>query len=142
MSTQTPANDQVQTPSLPKGGGAIHSVGNSWGAVGMTGAASLQIPLPLSPGRGFTPAIDLNYHSPLGNGPFGTGWTASAGAILRSTLRGVPAWDHEDSFIGPSGVELVPERAASGALESRSVNQFNGLVLGADYNVVRYFATH
>lgn len=138
MSTQTPANYQVQTPSLPKGGGAIHSVGNSWGAVGMTGAASLQIPLPLSPGRGFTPAIDLNYHSPLGNGPFGTGWTASAGAILRSTLRGVPAWDHEDSFIGPSGVELVPERTASGALESRSVNQFNGLALGADYSVVRY----
>ena len=33
MSTQTPANDQVQTPSLPKGGGAIHSVGNSWGGV-------------------------------------------------------------------------------------------------------------
>ena len=40
MSTQTPANDQVQTPSLPKGGGAIHSVGNSWGAVGMTGGQS------------------------------------------------------------------------------------------------------
>ena len=59
MSTQTPANDQVQTPSLPKGGGAIHSLGNSWGAVGMTGAASLQIPLPLSAGRVVRPATRI-----------------------------------------------------------------------------------
>ena len=31
----------VSPPSLPKGGGAIQSIGKGWGAVGLTGAASL-----------------------------------------------------------------------------------------------------
>ena len=66
-------NIEVMTPSLPKGGGAIQSIGTGWGAVGMTGQASFDVPLPLSPGRAFTPALSLSYRSTLGNGPFGIG---------------------------------------------------------------------
>ncbi|MBO5393818.1 MAG: hypothetical protein J6A65_18905, partial [Pseudomonas sp.] len=79
MTTQQHGTGEVQTPSLPKGGGAIQSIGTTWGAVGMTGAASFEVPLPLSPGRGFDPAISLTYNSALGNGPFGIGWAAFAG---------------------------------------------------------------
>lgn len=103
MTTRQHGTGEVQTPSLPKGGGAIQSIGTTWGAVGMTGAASFEVPLPLSPGRGFDPAISLTYNSALGNGPFGIGWAAFAGSIARSTLKGVPAYDSEDVFIGPSG---------------------------------------
>lgn len=138
MTTQQPDTNEVLTPSLPKGGGAIHSIGTGWGAVGMTGAASFEVPLPLSPGRGFNPAISLGYNSALGNGPFGTGWAASAGAIARSTLKGVPAYTDEDVFIGPSGAELVPERTAQGELKLTTVSRFNGLKLDTTYTVGRY----
>ena len=142
MTTQQHGTGEVQTPSLPKGGGAIQSIGTTWGAVGMTGAASFEVPLPLSPGRGFDPAISLTYNSALGNGPFGIGWAAFAGSIARSTLKGVPAYDSEDVFIGPSGTELLPERTAQGMLQTRSSSRFNGLQLNTTYTVVRYLPRH
>ena len=142
MTTQQPGTNEVLTPSLPKGGGAIHSIGTGWGAVGMTGAASFDVPLPLSPGRGFDPALSLSYNSALGNGPFGTGWAVSAGSITRSTLKGVPAYNREDVFIGPSGTELVPERTVQGVLEVRTADHFNGHPLGSSYTVVRYLPRH
>ncbi|WP_300728155.1 SpvB/TcaC N-terminal domain-containing protein [Pseudomonas sp.] len=142
MTAQPSHRGDLLTPSLPKGGGAIHSIGTGWGAVGMTGTASFQVPLPLSPGRGFAPTIALSYHSTLGNGPFGLGWSASAGSISRSTLRGVPAYDDDDVYIGPAGVELRPERTALGAPAVRTVDQFNTLPLGTSFNVLRYLPRH
>lgn len=138
MSTQSATNGDVVTPSLPKGGGAIHSIGTGWGAVGMTGGASFQVPLPFSPGRGFTAPMSLSYHSELGNSPFGMGWDASAGAISRNTLKGVPAYNHEDVFIGPSGSELIPERTLTKTLLTRVASHYNGLQLDSSYTVVRY----
>ncbi|WP_164587105.1 SpvB/TcaC N-terminal domain-containing protein, partial [Pseudomonas viridiflava] len=61
----------IATPSLPKGGGAIQSIGKGWGAVGNNGAASLEIALPISPGRGYAPPLSLSYQSTTGNGLFG-----------------------------------------------------------------------
>lgn len=138
MSTQAATQGDVLTPSLPKGGGAIHSIGTGWGAVGMTGGASFQVPLPLSPGRGFIAPMSLTYHSEMGNSPFGMGWDASAGAISRNTLKGVPAYNHEDVFIGPSGSELIPERTLSNTLLTRVATHYNGLQLDSSYTVVRY----
>ena len=142
MNAQPSNTGEVLTPSLPKGGGALHSIGTGWGAVGITGAATFEVPLPLSPGRGYTPTISLSYHSALGNGPFGMGWTASAGAIVRSTVKGVPAYNAEDVFVGPSGAELVPERNALGSPDSRTVSHYNDLPLGAPHQVVRYLPRH
>lgn len=142
MSTQAATNGDVLTPSLPKGGGAIHSIGTGWGAVGMTGGASFQIPLPFSSGRGFTASLSLNYHSELGNSPFGMGWDASAGAISRNTLKGVPAYNQDDMFIGPSGSELTPERTLDKILITRAVSHYNSLQLDSSYTVVRYLPRH
>src|ERR1700743_1032034 len=70
MNNNTP-EVSVAPPSLPKGGGAIQSIGHGWGAVGVSGAASLQLPLPISPGRGFAPALGLSYGSAGGRTEFG-----------------------------------------------------------------------
>ena len=59
MTGQTDTHE-VLTPALPKGGGAIQSIGTGWGAVGMTGQASFDIPLPLSPGRVYAPSLSLS----------------------------------------------------------------------------------
>ncbi|MEB0206600.1 SpvB/TcaC N-terminal domain-containing protein [Pseudomonas sp. CCC3.1] len=137
MTTQA-NNTEVITPSLPKGGGAIQSIGTGWGAVGMTGQASFDVPLPLSPGRTFTPALSLSYRSTLGNGPFGIGWDLSAGAIVRNTLKGVPTYTDKDEFISHTGSELIPERTAQGALNTTTVSHYNGVQLRAAHTVVRY----
>ena len=63
----------IVTPSIAKSS-SIATIGKSWGAVGPTGAASFELPMPLSAGRGWDPQMVLSYSSQTGNGPFGIGW--------------------------------------------------------------------
>ncbi|MFA3780990.1 SpvB/TcaC N-terminal domain-containing protein [Yersinia sp. 1652 StPb PI] len=93
--------------SLPKGGGAMTGMGESLGAIGSSGLASLTVPLPISAGRGYAPALALSYSSGSGNGPFGLGWNVGIMAIRRRTERGVPHYDSRDEFIGPNGEVLI-----------------------------------
>lgn len=129
----------INHPSLPKGGGAIQSIGNNLGPVGTTGGASFELPLPVSPGRGFAPALALGYSSTLGNSAFGFGWGGMETAITRRTATGVPAYSDKDVIVGPQGQPWMPERNSdTGALISRSVSAYNGLPVGP-YAVVRYW---
>ena len=50
--------------SLPKGGGAIQGIGESFSANPVTGTASVTLPLAVSPGRsGFGPSLSLSYRA-------------------------------------------------------------------------------
>jgi len=129
----------INPPSLPKGGGAIRSLGDGMGTVGTTGRASFELPLPISLGRGFAPALALTYSSSVGNGPFGIGWSNPAKAVTRRTSNGVPAYTDEDLLVGPEGDLWMPERdPKTGALIGQRVTDYNGLPVG-DYTVVRYW---
>ena len=144
MDAQTPSQPTSQPavapPSLPKGGGAIQSIGKSWGAVGSSGAASLEIALPVSPGRGYAPALSLNYQSTIGNGLFGIGWNLNLGCVARRASKGVPTYTDDDVILGPSGEVWLPERDANGSIQFASVSSYNDVDLGATYQVIRYFA--
>jgi hypothetical protein len=129
----------INTPALPKGGGAIQSIGKGWGAMGATGAASFDIPLPLSAGRGMAPQLGLSYSSAAGNGVCGMGWGLSRASIARRTQKGVPAYTADDEMTGPGGDVLLPERTAQGDVLSTPVSTFRGLALGATYQVTRHF---
>jgi len=77
--------------ALPKGGGAIRGIGETFRVVPSKGTCSLSIPVPISPGHeGFGPKVTLDYDSGSGNGPFGLGWTTSLAAISHRTDRGLP----------------------------------------------------
>ena len=129
----------INPPSLPKGGGAIRSIGDGMGAVGTRGAASYELPLPISPGRGFAPSLVLAYSSSVGNSPFGIGWSKSVNAVTRRTTQGVPAYTDDDLFVGPDGDLWMPERdPTTGALIGERVTHYNRLPVG-DYTVVRYW---
>ncbi len=131
---------QINTPSLPKMGGAIQSIGKGWGGVGTTGAASLELPLPISPGRGFAPALGLGYSSDVGNSPFGIGWHLTANAITLRTTKGVPAYTGNDIVTGPGGDMWMPKRSdGDGSVISRNVTRYNGIDLGVQHKVVRYW---
>lgn len=130
---------QIAAPSLPKGGGAIQSIGNGLGPVGISGGASFELPLPISPGRGFAPDLTLGYSSTNGNSSFGIGWGKTPNAITRRTSTGVPAYTDEDVILGPDGEPWMPERnPMTGTEVSRVETAYNGLPVGP-YTVVRYW---
>ncbi|WP_166878397.1 SpvB/TcaC N-terminal domain-containing protein [Massilia mucilaginosa] len=118
-----PSSNAPVTPSIqaPTGGGALRSVGEKFNTNAATGAASLSIPLPLTPGRsGLTPALELRYDTGTGNSVFGIGWQLTTAAITRKTDRGLPSYDdaeESDVFILVGAEDLVPaqRRDSSGA---------------------------
>lgn len=67
-----PAVPGMPNLSLPKGGGAIRGLGESFRSNPVAGTAGLSIPVETTPGRGgFGPALALTYDSGTGNGPSG-----------------------------------------------------------------------
>ncbi|VVE77438.1 SpvB/TcaC N-terminal domain-containing protein [Pandoraea sputorum] len=137
--TSTSIDTPVAAPTLPKGGGAIQSLGKGWGAVGTTGAASLAIALPITGGRGFAPALSLDYTSQGGKTAFGQGWQSGTPCIARRTNKGVPAYLDTDELVAPNGDVMVPETDASGAPVTRTMTSFRGAPLARIYTVTRYF---
>lgn len=128
----------VSAPVLPKGGGAIQSIGTGFGDIGTLGAASCEIALPISPGRGVAPDLSLRYGSSVGNSAFGIGWGMSLPAVARRTSKGVPAYADDDEIVGPGGVVWMPEQGAQGPLTTR-ITHYNDLELDTTYTVVRHF---
>lgn len=104
--------------SLPKGGGAIRSIGEKFAANPVTGTGSMTVPIFTSPGRsGFGPQLSLSYDSGAGNGPFGFGWNMSVPSITRKTDKGLPRYcdgDESDVFILSGAEDLVPILDTSG----------------------------
>ena len=126
----------IITPSIASSA-SITTIGKSWGAVGATGAASFELPLPLSAGRGWDPRLSLSYSNQAGNGPFGIGWSLSIAQISRRTAKGVPRYSDLDEIIGDDGEVWLPELNDDGTLKSRLENSYNGIEVGY-HNVVRY----
>jgi len=119
---------QAPTVSLPKGGGAIQGISESFQANPVTGTGSLSIPVALTQGRGLTPQLQLSYDSGAGNGPFGHGWSMGIASIRRKTDRGLPRYADPrrirgtecDVFVLAGSEDLVPRLDAFGELVTRS----------------------
>ena len=90
---------EVTPPSLPKGGGALKGIGETFQAQEFTGTAVLSIPIPTTPSRGFEPHLSVDYSSGAGNGLFGLGWSLSVPSITRKTSKGTPRYDGRDTFL-------------------------------------------
>ena len=102
----------LPTISLPKGGGAIRSIGEKFAANPVTGTGSMTVPIATSPGRSdFGPQLSLSYDSGAGNGAFGFGWHLTLPAITRKTDKGLPQYrdsEESDVFILSGSEDLVP----------------------------------
>lgn len=65
-----------------------------------TGAATMNIPIVVPPGRkNVQPNITLFYSSSNGNGICGMGWSIPVSAIQRSTKKGVPRYSYMDNIV-------------------------------------------
>jgi RHS repeat-associated protein len=109
------AASQAPTLTLPKGGGAIRSIGEKFAASPVTGTGSMSVPIASSLGRsGFGPQLSLSYDSGAGNGPFGFGWSLAVPSITRKTDKGLPQYydaaeAEADVFVLSGAEDLVPE---------------------------------
>jgi hypothetical protein len=104
--------DWVPKVELPKGGGAVRGIGESFEANAFTGSGAFTVPLPLPPARGLQPQAVLSYASGSGNGPFGLGFGLSVPSFARKTDRELPRYVdgiESDTFVF-SGADLVPMR--------------------------------
>lgn len=132
---------EIQTISLPKGGGAIKGIEEKFEISAVTGGSSFSIPLPLSPSRqGFIPALALTYQSGAGNSPFGLGWQLPVPSITRKTEGGLPRYNdasESDTFILAGAEDLVPvlEKQADGSWEKQPGSQ---TLNGQSYRISYY----
>ncbi len=96
--------------SLPKGGGALHGIGEKFSPDLHTGTGNFTVPIALPPGRSsFQPQLSLAYSTGNGNGPFGLGWNLSVPGVSRKTSKGIPIYDDaQDTFILSGAEDLVP----------------------------------
>jgi len=100
---------------LPKGGGALHGIGEKFTPDIFTGTGNFTVPIALPAGRnGFQPRLNLAYSTGNGNGVFGLGWGLSIPGISRKTSEGVPRYDdNKDTFI------LLPGKCALSGTEKK-----------------------
>lgn len=108
-----PQDSLVPKVELPRGGGALRGIGETFEANAFSGTGTLRIPVPLSPARTLTPDLELSYDSGRGNGPFGLGWALSVPDIVRRTDRGLPRYvdgpkKESDTFVLAGVEDLVP----------------------------------
>lgn len=108
MSSKSSASGQVI--SLPKGGGALHGIGETFSPDLHTGTGNFTVPIALPPGRnGFQSQLTLVYSTGNGNGPFGLGWSLSIPGVSRKTSKGIPRYlDERDTFLLSGAEDLVP----------------------------------
>jgi len=99
---------QLISTSLPKGGGSIQGMGETFTPNEFSGSAGMSLSIPVSPCRGFEPSLNLNYSSGNGNSPFGLGWELSLPEITRRTSKEIPRYTDEDTFLYTDDDYLVP----------------------------------
>ncbi|MFK8103124.1 MAG: SpvB/TcaC N-terminal domain-containing protein [Saprospiraceae bacterium] len=93
---------------LPKGGGAIKGMGESFQPNGFSGTSSYTVPIYTASARGFEPSLALSYNSGSGNSIFGIGFSVGVPAIVVRTDKGIPKYDGTNIFLF-GGEELVPK---------------------------------
>ena len=107
--------------SLPKGGGAVSGLGETFSPDLFTGTGNFSVPIAVPAGRrGLQPDLALAYSTGNGNGPFGLGWALTLPGVARKTSRGVPRYadtaaegdGRPDTFILSGAEDLVPVTGA------------------------------
>src|SRR6266705_223466 len=114
MSNASGTSEQII--SLPKGGGALHGIGEKFSPDLFTGTGNFTVPIALPPGRnGFQPQLNLVYSTGHGNGPFGLGWNLSVPGVGRQTSKGIAKYnDAADTFVLSGAEDLVPVSGGQG----------------------------
>ena len=116
--------------SLPKGGGAIQGIGETFQSNEFTGTAALSIPIPTTPCRGLEPQLSVEYSSGSGNGIFGLGFGLAIPNISRKTSKAIPKYDETDIFLLSNAEDLVPIPESTKTIDKYTVTAYRPRVEG------------
>ncbi|HPI05165.1 MAG TPA: SpvB/TcaC N-terminal domain-containing protein [Saprospiraceae bacterium] len=122
-----------QEITMPKGGGAMRGLGDTYKADLLKGTGAYSIPLPVTPARGFEPQWSLDYNSGAGNSAFGLGFSLAIPGISINTEKRIPRYDGHDVFISADQGELVLRESTAQAPNPRKVTTETG-----QYDVFTY----
>nr|WP_320192894.1 SpvB/TcaC N-terminal domain-containing protein [uncultured Desulfobacter sp.] len=93
---------------LPKGGGGMNSIDESFKTNLSSGSGTYQVPIDLPRGvNDLKPTLSLSYSTGQGNGVFGMGWALPVPNILRSNRNGQPAFNNSTDIFTFEGKELI-----------------------------------
>jgi len=113
MSNKSGIAEQVIT--LPKGGGELKGLGETFSADLHTGTGNFSVPITLPNGRnGYQPELGLVYSTGNGNTCFGQGWQLSIPGVSRKTSKGIPRYSdgdpdkQSDVFLLSGAEDLIP----------------------------------
>jgi RHS repeat-associated protein len=120
------AGGPSQIISLPKGGGALKGIGETFSSDLYTGTGHISVPITLPAGRnGTQPELNLAYSTGGGNGPLGLGWGIGVPEISRRTSGGIPRYrartpneddpsESSDTFVlsGTEGLVAIAQSTA------------------------------
>jgi RHS repeat-associated protein len=144
MSTPSaiPAGSQADAaflpaPELPRGGLAVHGLGEHWSVNTQTGGLNVSVPLATSPGRDASRAeLSLNYAGG-GRSAYGYGWGLSVPAVTRRMTKQLPTYTDDDIFGLPGLDDLVPmlEPDGKGGWQPAEHDE---VVDGSTYHVRRF----
>ncbi|GGN81504.1 hypothetical protein GCM10011579_068160 [Streptomyces albiflavescens] len=99
----------MPAPALPKGGLAVHGLGERLAVNTQTGGCSLSIPLALSAGRGASSAeLALGFQSGGGRSPYGWAWDIAVPRVSRRAVKALPTYTDADTFVLSGFDDLVP----------------------------------
>ncbi len=96
--------------SMPKGGGAINNLGDTFQPNIFSGTGNYSVPIPITKARGFEPILMLDYNSGNGNGIFGMGFNLSVPFISLRTSKGIPQYNGKDTYINGSEALVLKEK--------------------------------
>ncbi len=136
MNNETYNKITSQEISLPKGGGAIKGIGETFQPNAFSGSSGLSIPFPATPARGFEPKLSLDYGSGSGNSAFGLGFSLSLPKVSRKTDTGIPKYEGYDTFILTGQGQLTPRLKNDNG--QWVIDETTKSVKGVSWNVVTY----
>ncbi len=123
----------VKEIKLPKGGGAISNIGQSFQPDLFSGTGTYSIPFPITAARGLEPVVSLDYSTSSGNSEFGLGISMPVSSFSRETDKGIPRYDGNDLFTSSDFGRLVI------ALSNDNTRDSTVMKIGeTNYTVTRY----
>lgn len=113
MAKKDTGNNKIKSPkvTLPKGGGEIQGMGETFSPNPFTGSPSFTVPIEVTKGRGVAPHLEIDYSPGHQQGVFGLGFSLSLPEVSRQTSKGIPKYEGNDTFLLTGNDYLVPDES-------------------------------
>jgi RHS repeat-associated protein len=138
MDTNYQEINYIKDLSIPKGGGSLKSIGETFKPNIFSGTGNYSISIPTSSARGYEPRLSINYNSGKGNGIFGLGFDLSLSKFSIRTEKGIPKYDGSDSFLFNGNELTLKNKESYKNSENFNIYEYLPRIEG-DFSLIKYY---